>query len=371
MTMWYIILLVLIGSTLFGLAYLSIRFAKFAFIGKITANPTKKKFFSLMIVLSIFLLCSLAINLMNAVICLLHFVFFQMVCDLLFFLISKWKKITFKRYYAGICAIFLSLIALSIGWHQAHQVSSVHYTIETPKEVSPLRIALFADSHIGSTFDSQTFANHLKTIQQEKPDILLIAGDFVDDGTSRPEMILACQALGKIQTKYGTYFIYGNHDKGYHNPQKRGYTSTDLLNELRKNNITVLQDEIIKIDQNYYLIGRKDASEEYRGTSRKDMKELTQNLEEQKYKIVVDHQPNDYTAQIKSKVDLVLSGHTHGGQLFPLNKVGEWIGANDKTYGHEKRQQTNFIVTSGISDWAIKFKTGTQSEFIIIDIKKK
>ena len=86
---------------------------------------------------------------------------------------------------------------------------------------------------------------------------------------------------------------------------------------------------------------------------------------------MLDHQPNDYQNQADAGVDLVLSGHTHGGQLFPLNKVGEWIGANDRTYGFEKRGQTNFIVTSGLSDWAIKFKTGTKSEFVVIDLLGK
>ena len=90
-----------------------------------------------------------------------------------------------------------------------------------------------------------------------------------------------------------------------------------------------------------------------------------------KYAVILDHQPNDYKNQAEAKVDLVLSGHTHGGQLFPLNKVGEWIGANDRTYGYERRGSTDFIVTSGLSDWAIKFKTGTKSEFVVIDIKKK
>ena len=81
------------------------------------------------------------------------------------------------------------------------------------------------------------------------------------------------------------------------------------------------------------------------------MNELLQNLNKEKFSIILDHQPNDYNNQTDAEADLVLSGHTHGGQLFPLNKVGEWIGANDKTYGYEKRKQTNFIVTSGLSDW--------------------
>ena len=65
----------------------------------------------------------------------------------------------------------------------------------------------------------------------------------------------------------------------------------------------------------------------------------------------------------------MVSGHTHGGQFFPVTYVGEWIGANDRTYGHEKRNGTDFIVTSGISCWELPFKTGTKSEYVIIDVK--
>ncbi len=66
-----------------------------------------------------------------------------------------------------------------------------------------------------------------------------------------------------------------------------------------------------------------------------------------------------------------LSGHTHGGQMFPINILGELTGANDNTYGYEKRKNTEFIVTSGISCWAIKFKTGTRSEYVVLNISEK
>ena len=83
----------------------------------------------------------------------------------------------------------------------------------------------------------------------------------------------------------------------------------------------------------------------------------------------MDHQPHDYQAQEASGVDLVLSGHTHGGQMIPFNRMGEWLGLDDKIYGMEKRGDTSFIVTSGISDWAIKFKTGCKSEYVVIDVQ--
>ena len=143
------------------------------------------------------------------------------------------------------------------------------------------------------------------------------------------------------------------------------------INELQKNNVTVLQDEAVLLDNDYYILGRKDLSEFYRGGKRENMDALVKNLDKSKYIVVLDHQPNDYKSQAAEEVDLVLSGHTHGGQLWPLNKAGEWIGANDKTYGYERRNLTDFIVTSGISDWAVKFKTGTKSEIVVIDIKNK
>ena len=99
------------------------------------------------------------------------------------------------------------------------------------------------------------------------------------------------------------------------------------------------------------------------------MDELTQNLDKSKYMLVLDHQPGDYDAQADSGVDLVLSGHTHGGQMIPITYVGELFNINDATYGYEKRKDTEFIVTSGISDWEILFKTGTKSEYVIIDVE--
>ena len=144
-----------------------------------------------------------------------------------------------------------------------------------------------------------------------------------------------------------------------------------MVAELEKNQVKVLQDETILLDGRFYLIGRQDRSEEQRGSGRASMEELTAGLDSEKYSIVLDHQPHDYEAQEASGVDLVLSGHTHGGQFFPINPMGEWMGVDDKRYGYEKRGNTGFIVTSGISDWAIQFKTGCKSEYVVVDIQGK
>ena len=119
------------------------------------------------------------------------------------------------------------------------------------------------------------------------------------------------------------------------------------------------------------LIDRQDASEELDfGGSRASVAELTQNLDKSKFSLVLDHQPREYDAEAAAATDLVLSGHTHGGQLFPLMQFSRLfaVSGDDQIYGIERRLQTDFIVTSGISDWAIKFKTGCFSEYVILDI---
>ena len=117
------------------------------------------------------------------------------------------------------------------------------------------------------------------------------------------------------------------------------------------------------------MIGRQDRSEDMMGRPRASMEELTADLDPARYSIVLDHQPHDFDAQEEAGVDLVLCGHTHGGQLFPFHRMGQWTGTDDKSYGLETRGSTSFIVTSGISDWAIQFKTGCKSEYVVVDVQ--
>ena len=92
-------------------------------------------------------------------------------------------------------------------------------------------------------------------------------------------------------------------------------------------------------------------------------------LDSEKYIVVLDHQPSDYDAEAAAGADLVLSGHTHGGQFIPVLRAGVWLGLDDLHYGLEHRLNTTFIVSSGISNWAFHFKTGCVAEYVVIDIQ--
>lgn len=168
-----------------------------------------------------------------------------------------------------------------------------------------------------------------------------------------------------MESKYGTFFAFGNHDKNYYGEEQNGRISTEAFkNALVENGVCVLEDEMIQISPEYTIIGRSDKV----NLERESISALMKEADISSFIIDINHQPNDYDNESAAGVDLVLSGHTHGGQLWMIRNVGTWIKANDKTYGYEKRGNTNFIVTSGISDWAIDFKTGCRSEIVIISV---
>ncbi len=353
---------------LLSIVIISFKFTKFEFIKIISKNDKKKGFLlglSLQVLLMVVLLFT--IGFINAFIAILHLFIFWIISDLIGGFIVKKRKSETKCYYAGAAAIIFTGLYLLTGAFLAYNVWETSYELSTDKELGNLKVAMIADSHVGTTFDGEGFEKRMMALNDTKPDIVVVAGDFVDDDTTKEDMIKSCQVLGNLDTKYGVYFSFGNHDKGYFN--SRGYTGEDLLNELEKNNVIVLQDESILLDDRFYVIGRQDRSVDMMGGKRAGMNELVKDLDKSKYMIVIDHQPHDYEAQAESGVDLVLSGHTHGGQVFPGNLVEALFRTDDKVYGHEKRGNTDFIVTSGISDWAIIFKTCCYSEFVTCNIK--
>lgn len=357
-----------------GLLYLIYSIKQLPFMAVLAANSHIAAWLaSAAIIIIPLALIWMAWTYMNAMVVLLHLTFFFLVADGVRALAQKFMEQPLSPYLTAGAAILVTVIYLGVGWVQANHVAQTDYTVKTSKNVGDLRVALIGDSHLGSTFDADGFAKHLKTIEAQNPDVLVLAGDFVDERTTKAEMIKAAQALGGVKTKYGVYFVFGNHDKGIYARGARDFTGDDLVAELEKNGVVVLQDESLLIDNRFYIIGRQDASEIDFGGSRANMSDLVQGLDTSKYMLVLDHQPRDYAAEANANVDLVLSGHTHGGQMIPLMQIIKLfnVGGNDRLYGTEQRGSTNFIVTSGISDWALQFKTGTKSEYVIVDVKQQ
>lgn len=372
--MWVIIMLVSLIAALMGLAYLVKRVSTYRLIQKLAHGKKGASVLLAFLALIVFVvILVVSLGQINAGVVLLNVVMFSLLAKLFVAILDKVflkKKKALspadKSSLAAVLTILVSVIYLSVGWYQGHHVYLTEYDIATDKKVEPMSVLLMADLHVGTTFDGESFKKHAEYIQSLQPDVIVISGDFIDGNATYEDTKGVCDALGTIKTKYGIFFAYGNHDKNtYGEDVRRSFTSKQLAEMLTENHVTILEDEMVTLPNGYSIIGRRDKSQPVRT----DISELAKKADANTFQIVLDHQPNDYTAEAAAKVDLVLSGHTHGGQLIPINRVGELIGANDKTYGYEKRDQTNFIVTSGISAWEIDFKTGCHSEVVMIHIQ--
>ena len=352
--------------SLAGLVYLLTRSRKFASIKRLSKKRPWLRWGIPLAALAVIVAFGW-LDFLDTAIAVLHLTLFWALSELLGGIL---QKLTGKRprfYWQGGLALLVTVVYLGTGAFLNYHVFETHYELTTQKELGRdrLRVAQISDSHIGTTFDGEGFARHLERVQAADPDIVVITGDYVDDDTARADMVTACAALGRLQTTYGVYFVFGNHDRGYFGT--RDFTGEDLKAELQRNGVRVLEDETAEIGEHILLIGRRDRQD----LGRVEATELTQGVDTSKYIIMLDHEPNDFDAEAGAKTDLVLCGHTHGGQMFPLAPIGVAIGANDLSYGLETRGGTSFIVSSGISCWAVKFKTGTYSEFVVVDILER
>lgn len=359
--MWRLLMIAVFSVCALGTVYAVFRFHRLDFVRRIAQRSRLLAWLVSLLPLAVSA-CFLTVNIYTAAVVLIHLILIWALSDLICLILRLCAGRRFRHDYAGMFALAFTVVWLGIGWYNAHHVDTTVYSYTSEKLDSPLRVALVADSHLGITQNGETFAREMEKLQAAGPDLLAVAGDFVDDDTSREDMLAACEALGHFQCTYGVYFVYGNHDRGYFN--YRNFSGRELTEALQANGVIILEDEAALVDGRFYVLGRQDRS--YRG--RASMQELTQGLDPDKYLLVLDHQPNAYAEEAAAGADLVLSGHTHGGHLFPMGQIGVLSGSNDSRYGAQTRGKTNFIVTSGISGWAVPFKTGCASEVVLIDI---
>ena len=356
MGMWFLFLaFMFIGGTA-AIIYLVTRFHGFSFIKGI-----RNRFLSwLAAAIPVLLVLSIIFyDMYSMIVVALHMALFFILSDIASAIYrKKTGKERGKRYWAGVVALCLTAVAMAWAFFNAYHVSRTYYEFNTVKKCGNIRVALVADSHLGVTLDGKRFGEQMERIDGEGADLLIIDGDFVDDSSSNDDTYIACQALGKMKTP--VYFVYGNHDRGYY----RNKEFDDFLRKcLTDNGVTILQDKAELIDGRFYLVGCED-----RSGGPMEASDLICPLDKSKYIITCDHQPYRFEDLSNNGSDLVLAGHTHGGHVWPSGYFPYWFGINDGIWGLYKHGDTNCIVTSGISGWAIPFKTGTHSEYVIIDI---
>ena len=219
---------------------------------------------------------------------------------------------------------------------------------------SSIKIVAISDVHLGLGTVKSQLKKYVEMINKQNPDVILICGDLIDNSIVPVSNQQMHEELSQLNARYGVYMALGNHE----------YISgiDECIQYLRQTPVHVLRDTVVTLPNGVQLIGRDDRNVRFR----KNMTALTQDIDNSRPVIVLDHQPNDITRTVEAGADLLLCGHTHNGQVWPLNLLTKSMF--EISYGYEKRAQTHIYVTSGLALWGPPFRIGTQSEIVVIQL---
>ncbi len=275
-------------------------------------------------------------------------------------LLRKDKWLNFR--YFDVIVFGCALIICVYGYWNARQIKVRHFKVELNKPLeSPVRLIFISDIHLGSTLSQKEFEVLCGRIKELKPDLITLGGDIYDESSPEDLKEYSYAMWQKLMPRYGIYYITGNHEHSSHGP---GIDLDLITQRMTAAGVTILMDRAVMVNNGLQLIGRLDS-----GQSRKSLAELTNPLDKSKPVILLDHRPEKLTEARDAGVDIQLSGHTHGGQLFPFNFVVGLLFENSN--GHKNQNEFHSIVSTGLGTWRIPIRTGSSSEFIVLDISGK
>jgi len=276
-------------------------------------------------------------------------------------IVSGENILVFRKWSLFITLIFSSLL-ITGGFINAviPVVKKYDITINKPAgEIKTLRIAAVSDIHLGSIIRKRSMKKLSVMLKDLKPDIVLLLGDIIDGEIGPVLRDDLLQYFSQPVSSDKLFAITGNHEF------IGGANRTIPYIESR--GIRVLKDEMVTLPGGIQLIGRLDRdSRRFMGIERQSLDELMKKADTSRAVILLDHQPFHLDESVKKGVDLQLSGHTHNGQMWPLNYVTAWI--YELSYGYLKKGKTQFIVSSGYGLWGPRVRSGSRSEVLLINI---
>lgn len=268
--------------------------------------------------------------------------------------------------YTPSTSITILLVVSSIvayGAHKAYDTTVRHYHIEIDKQRAAcerLHIVMLSDLHLGLLVGREQLQHAVNIINKLKPDLVLLPGDIIDENIGAFVENRMPDILCDIRSRFGVFGVLGSHEYIYGHADK-------AITYLNQSGVTILRDECIQLPNGVYLAGRDDLlREQLVGTPRATLKRIVKDCKEQYPIILMDHQPVDLQEAQSQKIALQLSGHTHHGQIFPLNFLIPWFFKLD--WGYLKNGIYQLIVSSGYGTWGPPIRLGTSSEIVDINI---
>lgn len=307
-----------------------------------------------------------------------YFLYYGVTLALLMLFAGLATLITSRR-FSSLYGIILCLSLVcgfttaTYGMFHAQEIQVRRYDIAVDKPGKDMTVVFVADLHLSVNSELSTTVKMVDLINRENPDLVLVGGDIF---TSSYEALFDPQyyssALSNIRSRLGVYGVYGNHDVdepllgGFPMaPLSEAFRTPRMEQFMKDSGFTMLSDETVLIDGFLQLIGRVDGEKAGDGTNnRMSAAELLKGIDRAKPVLVLEHEPREYRKLKEAGADVVLSGHTHNGQLFPGNLIVPLF--NENGWGYKVVDGLQTLVTAGIGYYGPPIRVGTDSEISVI-----
>jgi predicted MPP superfamily phosphohydrolase len=240
------------------------------------------------------------------------------------------------------------------------QVRTLAFAIPKKADgIQSLTIVAASDIHLGTIVGRRRFDGIVERINAFDADLVLLPGDIVDEDLGPVIRENLGESLRSIRSKYGVLAITGNHE----------YIggAQAACDYLAAHGVKVLRDEVFRLDCGVFVVGREDRSiTQFAGKKRKALDVLMAEVDRKRPVILLDHQPFHLEEAASNGVDLQLSGHTHHGQLWPINYITGAI--YEVSRGYRQIGQTHVYVSSGVGTWGPPVRTTSRPEIVHITL---
>ena len=261
------------------------------------------------------------------------------------------------RAIGAIGAFVMAVLIVLFGYLHTKFIKVKPYHISLENGENEYRVALISDIHLGVFVGEKHVQRMVKKLNALNPDLVVISGDIfdVDNSLLKDPVRLKhiSKLFSKIKTKEGVYAVVGNHD-----PEISDKTFKHFLKAAKIN----LLDNDIKELSRITLVGRTDNA----NNERKALSDILLTVGANKPIVVLDHKPENIKEDIVGGANIVLCGHTHRGQMFPITLFTKWANGKDCFYGHTITGNAHSIVTSGIGFFELPVRVGTSNEIVEI-----
>ncbi len=226
-----------------------------------------------------------------------------------------------------------------------------------PRGAHGFRIAVVSDIHLGPILGRDFTQRVVDTINSTQPDLIAVVGDLVDGSVKN--LGPAAQPLAGLRARHGSYFVTGNHE--YFSGAAQW---VERVRELGLHPLENARTEMSGFD----LAGVNDLAGRSEGHG-PDFGRALGDRDRSRAVVLLAHQPIVIHDAVKHGVDLQLSGHTHGGQLFPGNYIAEL--ANPTVAGLERYGDTQLYVTRGAGAWGPPVRVGAPSDITVVELASR